>query len=89
MKPGCVALYTPPAPRSQSATIHVAEIAHVDRLDPALGRSRREHLAATRDAVRPVGEAARGVVWARDEPGANDERASVEGLDGRLSRRAP
>ena len=54
------------------------EVAHVDELHLALGRRRREHLAAPRDAMGPVGEAAGRVVRADDQPGADDRVRAAE-----------
>ena len=74
--------------RSQSATDPLGEVAHVDHLRGAFGRAGRENLSTARDAVRPVGEAAGGVVRPDDEPRANDERSLAEHVaDGALAER--
>ena len=53
-----------------------------------VGRAGREHVPAARDAVRPVREAAGGVVRTDDEPRPHDERRVAEGLlDDPLARR--
>ena len=86
-----VALNVPPTPFAVARTIQRREIADVDELHGVLGRARREHLAASRDAVRPVGEPARRVVRPDDEARAHDEGGVAEGffddpLAGRLAR---
>ena len=54
-----------------------------------LGRRRREHFAAARDAMGPVREAAGRVVRADDEPGADDRGRAAERLRRPRARRAP
>ena len=47
------------------------EVAHVDDLDGAAGIAGRQHLAAARDAHRPVREPPGRVVRPDDQPGAH------------------
>jgi hypothetical protein len=44
----------------------LAEVAHVDQRHGLVARGRREHVAAARDAMRPVREAPGRVVRADD-----------------------
>ena len=83
-----VALNVPPTPVGRRPHDPAREIADVDELHGVVGRARREHLAASRDAVRPVREAARRVVRPDDEARAHDEGGVAEGLlDDPLARR--
>src|SRR4029453_19001607 len=58
----------------------IAEVADVDELDAAFGRCGDEDVPAAREAVRPVREPPRRIVWADDEPRASDEGAVAEHL---------
>ena len=53
------------------------EVADVDELERTVGRPRREHRSAARDAHGPVGEAVGRVVRPDDETGADDQRAAA------------
>ena len=55
-------------PRLAERDRPLGEVAHVDHLRGAFGRAGRENLSTTGEAVRPVREAAGGVVWPDDEP---------------------
>src|SRR5205823_14636274 len=64
-----------------------SEIARVDELDRCVRIAGAEHLAAERDASRPVREAVRGIVRAYDKSGANAcAPVAVHVLDDPLAR---
>ena len=58
-----------------AADDEVAEIAHVDELQSIVGRARRQHLAAARDAQRPIDEAIARIAGTDDDAGAQAGRA--------------
>ena len=67
---------TPPGPLPREADEPRAEVARVDELHRRRRIARREHVAAVREAPRPVREAVGRIERADDQPGA-DARAAV------------
>ena len=78
--PSLVALKVPLRPLLDGVDDPLREVAHVDELRLSLGRAGPEDLAAPRQPVRPVGEAAGRIVRADDEPGSHDQASVAEDL---------